>query len=86
LSAQDGCLEKAGKVARALIDGAVEVRRLSTRGRNCLIWRVHSDEREFALKQYPSRQDDPRDRLSTEIGALCLMERYDITSCARARL
>jgi hypothetical protein len=70
-------------VAHALIGGAVEVSRLATRGRNSRIWRVHSGGREFALKQYPSGQDDARDRLSTEVGALRLMERYDITTVPR---
>ena len=32
----------------------------------------------FALKQYPPRRDDPRDRLATEVGALRLMESRDI--------
>jgi hypothetical protein len=80
---QDGGLDQAVEVARALIGGAVEVNRLATRGRNSRIWHVYSSGREFALKQYPSRQDDPRDRLSTEVGALRLMERYDITTVPR---
>jgi hypothetical protein len=44
---------------------------------------VRSGERAFALKQYPLRRDDPRDRLTTEIGALRLMERYRIDSVPR---
>jgi len=43
-------------------------------GRNSRIYQVNAGERVFALKQYPSRRDDPRDRLSTEVGALRLME------------
>ena len=42
-----------------------------------------SGESAFALKQYPSRQDDPRDRLATEVGALRLMERYRIDTVPR---
>jgi Phosphotransferase enzyme family len=49
-----------------------------TGGRNSRIWHVRSGDRAFALKQYPPRRDDPRDRLSTEVGALQLMERYRI--------
>ena len=44
---------------------------------------MRSGEREFALKQYPSRRDDPRDRLATEVGALRLMERHGIDSVPR---
>jgi hypothetical protein len=44
---------------------------------------VDSDGRAFALKQYPSRRDDPRDRLATEVGALHLMERYGIDTVPR---
>jgi hypothetical protein len=83
LSVQDGGLDQAVEVARALIGGPCEVSRLVTRGRNSRIWRVQSGEREFVLKQYPSRQDDSRDRLSTEVDALRLMERYDITTVPR---
>ena len=61
-----------------------EVSRLATGGRNSRIWRVRSGERAFALKQYPPRQDDPRDRLSTEVGALRLMERYQHRHVSRA--
>jgi len=74
---------QAAEVACALVGGAVEVSRLPTGGRNSRIWRVRSGERTFALKQYPSRRDDPRDRLSTEVGALRLMERYRIDTVPR---
>ena len=52
-------------------------------GRNSRIYHVRSGAKEFALKQYPSRADDPRDRLSTEVGALTLMERYRIDTVPR---
>jgi len=71
------------EVACALIGGVVEVSRLATGGRNSRIWRVRSGERAFALKQYPPRQDNPRDRLATEVGALRLMERYRIDTVPR---
>jgi hypothetical protein len=82
LSANDGAAE-AAQVASALVGGAVEVGRLATGGRNSRIWRVGDGVRSFALKQYPSRRDDPRDRLSTEVGALRLMERYHIDTVPR---
>jgi hypothetical protein len=83
LSALDHNLAQATEVARGLVGGAVEVTRLITGGRNSRVWRVRSGERAFALKQYPSRRDDPRDRLSTETGALRLMEHYRINSVPR---
>jgi len=70
----DSALAKAQHVAAALLGVPVEVRPLPAGGRNSRIFRVHCGERDFALKQYPSRHDDPRDRLSTEVGALHLME------------
>lgn len=76
-------LARATEVASALVGGMVEVRQLTTVGRNSRIWRVLSGCRAFALKEYPSRQDDPRDRLSTEVGALQLMERYGIEPVPR---
>jgi Phosphotransferase enzyme family len=83
LSARDGGLVQATEVACALVGGAVEVTRLVTAGRNSRIWRVRSGEQDFALKQYPSRRDDPRDRLPTEVGALRLMERCRIDTVPR---
>jgi hypothetical protein len=79
----DGALAEAADVARALVGDAVAVSRLVTGGRNSRIWRVASGERAFALKQYPSRKGDPRDRLATEVGALRLMERHGIDTVPR---
>ncbi len=76
-------LAEAIDVARALVGGTVAVSRLAAGGRNSRIWRVTGGERAFALKQYPSRRDDPRDRLATEVGALRLMERYRIDTVPR---
>jgi hypothetical protein len=78
VSALDAGEAQAADVAGALVGGAVKVSRLATGGRNSRIWRVDSGGQAFALKQYPSRRDDPRDRLATEVGALRLMERYRI--------
>jgi hypothetical protein len=76
-------LAEATEVAQALVGDTVTVSRLVTGGRNSRIWRVASGARAFALKQYPSRRDDPRDRLATEVGALRLMERYRIDAVPR---
>jgi phosphotransferase family enzyme len=79
LHAIDAASVQAADVARALLgDAAIEVSMIRSRGRNSRIWRIRYGERAFALKQYPTRMSDPRDRLSTEVGALRLMERYHI--------
>jgi hypothetical protein len=83
LSTTNGALAEATAVAQALAGDAVKVSRLVTGGRNSRIWRVTGGGRTFALKQYPSRRDDPRDRLSTEVGALRLMERHGIDTVPR---
>ena len=83
MSAHDQGLMAATEVARGLVGCPVEVSRIATGGRNSRIWRVRGGGRAFALKQYPPRQDDPRDRLSTEVGALRLMERYRIDTVPR---
>ena len=81
--ADDAALLEAQGVAGALVGGPVELCRLQAGGRNSRIYRVRSGGRLLALKQYPSRQDDPRDRLSTEVGALRLMERCGVASVPR---
>jgi hypothetical protein len=78
LRAIDEGLAQAAGVARALVGGAVELDRVAGGGRNSRIWRVQSSAGVFALKQYPPRHNDSRDRLSTEVGALRLLERHDI--------
>ena len=72
----DAALAQAQDVAQGLVGGAVRVRHLVSGGRNSRIFRVDSAERAYALKHYPSREGDPRDRLATEVGALRLMEHY----------
>ena len=83
MSTTDGALAEATGIAQALVGDAVKVSHLVTGGRNSRIWRITSGGRAFALKQYPSRRDDPRDRLSTEVGALRLMERHGIDTVPR---
>lgn len=76
-------LTRARDVVRELVGATAEIEHLLAGGRNSRIYHVRSGAKEFALKQYPSRADDPRDRLSTEIGALTLMERYRIDAVPR---
>ncbi len=79
----DPGLMQAQEVVSALISAPAEIEHLSSGGRNSRIYRVRSGGMQFALKQYPSRKDDPRDRLATEVGALRLMERYHIDTVPR---
>jgi hypothetical protein len=76
VTTSDCALAQAQDVAQGLIGGAVRVRHLMSGGRNSRIFRVDSGECAYALKQYPSREGDPRDRLATEVGALRLMEHH----------
>jgi hypothetical protein len=63
-------------------DGA-KVSPLQSGGRNSRIYRVESDGVTYALKQYPSKEFDPRDRLATEVGALRLMEQAQLSTVPR---
>jgi hypothetical protein len=79
----DPRLAQAQAVVQALIGHVSNIEHLIGGGRNSRIYRVHCDSGEYALKQYPSRADDPRDRLATEVGALNLMERYCVDAVPR---
>jgi hypothetical protein len=83
LPATEEGLAEAADVASTLVGEAVELTRVVGGGRNSRIWQVRSSAGIFALKQYPPRHDDPRDRLSTEVGALRLMERHHIRTVPR---
>ena len=83
MQADNGGLTQARDVACALVGAPVEIEYLLAGGRNSRIYHVRSGVKEFALKQYPSRTDDPRDRLATEVGALTLMERFRINTVPR---
>jgi hypothetical protein len=83
LSTVDQTMAEARDVVRDMLGTPAEIQRLSTGGRNSRIYCVKSAGKQFALKQYPSRKDDPRNRLATEVGALKLMERYGISTVPR---
>jgi hypothetical protein len=78
MSAVEQDSAEAQDVAGALLGEPVMVRPVLGGGRNSRIWRADAAGRPFALKQYPQRSNDPRDRLSTEVGALRLMEAHGI--------
>jgi len=65
-------------VAKVLIGGPIDSIEQVGHGRNSRVFHVRSNGCSFALKQYPPRNDDPRDRLTAEAGALRLMEHYRI--------
>ena len=52
-------------------------------GRNSRVFRVESARGVFALKQYPARADDPRDRIGTEARALRWMETHGLSTVPR---
>lgn len=83
MRAHDSSIAQAQEVAQALVGQSVNIEHLLGGGRNSRIYRVRCDSGEFALKQYPSRTEDPRDRLATEVGALRLMERYSLNTVPR---
>src|SRR3954447_23115772 len=70
-------------VAQQLAGHGAEVRRLQSGGRNSRIYRVDGGGVRYALKQYPSKQFDPRDRLATEVLALRLMEQARLPNVPR---
>lgn len=83
MRAHDPSLAAAETVAAALAGVPVRLEHLSRGGRNSRIYRVRAGQYTYALKQYPARQSDPRDRLATEVGALRLMERHGIDCVPR---
>jgi hypothetical protein len=77
----DPNLTEAAAVAHTLLGGSVDaIERLQGVGRNSRIYRVCRSGESFAVKHYPPRLDDPRDRLRTEFEALALMQRYGIAA------
>src|ERR1700733_340400 len=72
-------LSQISDVARSLAGAPIEAVEQVGGGRNSRVFRIDCNGRRFALKQYPSRNDDPRDRLATEVGALRLMAQFKLT-------
>jgi hypothetical protein len=66
-----------------LVGGPVDRLARVGAGRNSRVYRVESSSGTFALKQYPSREDDPRDRLGSEIGALDWMAKHGFETVPR---
>jgi len=70
LTDNDLSTDRAMNIARKLVGGPVQGVSRVAGGRNSRVYRVDAGGRVFALKQYPSLEDDPRDRLGVEAGAL----------------
>lgn len=66
--------EIAARLTKARV---LEIQRVGG-GRNSRVFRVATSAGIFALKQYPSLSDDPRDRLTTETRALAWMEEHGV--------
>ena len=62
---------------RLVGDGVVDIARVGG-GRNSRVYRVNAGRNIFALKQYPSIENDPRDRLTTETRALQWMAEHGV--------
>jgi fructosamine-3-kinase len=72
------------EIAERLVGGSVHSLEPVVGGRNSRVYRLRSDRGEFALKHYPDREGDPRDRLGAELRALGLMAARGIDTVPRA--
>jgi Phosphotransferase enzyme family len=80
----DSGLAEAAAVAQMLLQGPVDaIDQIRGVGRNSRVYRVRRGGECFAVKHYPPRHDDSRDRLKTEFEALVFMERHGITTVPR---
>jgi hypothetical protein len=70
-------------IARKLVGGTVRGVSRIAGGRNSRVYRIDAGDRVFALKQYPSLEDDPRDRLGTEAAALKWMDQQGLDMVPR---
>jgi hypothetical protein len=70
-------------IAEALAGAPVERLARIGGGRNSRVFRLDAGGTTYALKQYPSRAEDPRDRLGTEATALRWMEAQGLVMVPR---
>jgi Ser/Thr protein kinase RdoA (MazF antagonist) len=76
-------VDPARQIAEELLGARVDKVEPVAGGRNSRVYRVQTGESRFALKRYPSRADDPRDRLGTEVDALRVMGECGLGNVAR---
>lgn len=80
----DGDNAAAAAIAGKLLSTPVlRAEKVTSVGRNSRVHYVESLGSRFALKQYPARTDEPRDRLGCEASALRLMARNGIVNVPR---
>ena len=80
---EPGLAEAAG-VARALLMAPIDaIERVRGAGGNSRIYRIRNGADWFAIKHYPPRHEDSRNRLKTEMEALAFMERHGIAVVPR---
>jgi len=72
----DGLYDSLSKTAEALSGRRVDSVVPAAAGGNNRVYRVRCEQQDFALKCYPPRDQDPRERASTEFKALRFLERY----------
>jgi len=75
--------DSAAQVAEALLGARADAIEPVRGGRNSRVYRVEAGGRRFALKRYPSRADDQRDRLATEVEALNLLAARGLSNIPR---
>jgi fructosamine-3-kinase len=83
VSAVDLGIDRLGAAAGALLGCRIDAIEQVSAGRNSRVYRVMAEGATYALKRYPPRDDDPRDRLGTEAAALALMHRHRIGAVPR---
>jgi hypothetical protein len=76
-------LAEAAAVAQSLLKGPVDAIDRIRGGRNSRVYRVRRGGECFAVKHYPPRDNNSRDRLKTEFEALLFMERHGINAVPR---
>jgi hypothetical protein len=77
----DPPFDAAARAARALTEHpAASVERVRGYGRNSGVYRVHVGDAVYALKQYPPRQPNDRDRANVEYAALRFLTGHGVTT------
>jgi fructosamine-3-kinase len=80
----ENCRDRLPDIAERLVGGPIHSITPVRGGRNSRVYHVRSAGNDFALKQYPSQAEDPRDRLGAELRALALMAGRGIDTVPRA--
>jgi hypothetical protein len=80
----DPALDAAAGAAQTLVGRTeVAIERVRGYGRNSGVYRVHASDADYALKQYPPRQPDDRDRAGAEYAALRFLTGHGVMTVPR---